>query len=265
MVMPLFLKSLMDQRRGLFFWSLGLMIIISVQLSVFPTVRSSAAGLATFIENYPEAMQKIFRMEDYTSGSGYLSTELFSMMLPLIFIAVGVGWGANAIAQEEERRTADVLFTLPISRIRILVTKILSGICAQVLLVSVTFITLAIGIRFVDISLPTLKILAASFSCAMLGIIFHAVATFFGSVFGKKSIALGGAIALAIAGFLFYSLAPLVHTFDRVLGINPFQWSLGSNPLKSGLPLGYTVLSLATALLIYGASSLVLRRRDISF
>ena len=263
MVLPLFLKSLKDQRRGLFFWSLGVMTIISVQLSVFPTVRSSAAGLAAFIENYPKAMRKIFRMEDYTSGSGYLSTELFSMMLPLIFIAVGAGWGVNAVAQEEERRTADVLFTLPISRARILTTKIISGICAQLLLVIVTFSTLVIGIRFVDISLPTVKILAASFSCAMLGTMFHAVAIFFGSVFGKKSIALGGAVALAIAGFLFYSLAPLVHTFDRVLGINPFQWALGSNPLKSGLALGYTVLSLVTMTLVYGASLLIIRSRDI--
>jgi ABC-2 type transport system permease protein len=264
MVLPLFLKTLKDQRRGLLLWSLGLATIISIQLSVFPTVRSSAAGLASFIENYPEAMQKIFRMEDYTSGSGYLSTELFSMMLPLIFIAVGAGWGANAVAQEEERRTADLLFTLPISRVRILATKIISGICAQLLLVIVTFSTLVIGIRFVDISLSTLKLLAASFSCAMLGIMFHSVAVLFGSVFGKKPIALGGTIALAIAGFLFYSLAPLVHTFDRVLGINPFQWALGSNALKSGLDLGYMFLSLGTVLVIYGASLLTLRARDIS-
>lgn len=264
MAIPLFLKTLKDQRRGFIGWCIGAIAIISIQLSVFPTVRSSAAGLNTFIENYPESLQKIFRMEDYTSGTGYLSTELFSFMLPLVFIAVGAAWGANAIAQEEERRTADVLLTLPISRTRVLSTKILSAITAQTTLVFVIFLNLFIGIRFVDISIAPARILAASFSSSLLGIIFNAVATLFGSIFGKKSIALGGAIALAFAGFLFYSLAPLVHTFDSVLGINPFQWALGSNPLKSGLDLGYTVLSLTTAFVIYGASIFILRRRDIS-
>lgn len=90
-----------------------------------------------------------------------------------------------------------------------------------------------------------------------------AVATLFGSIFGKKSISLGGAIALAIASFLFYSLAPLVHTFDRVLGINPFEWALGKNSLLSGLDFVYTSRSILTAFLVYGASVLILRRRDI--
>ncbi|MBI3429893.1 MAG: ABC transporter permease [Actinobacteria bacterium] len=264
MAIPLFLKVLKDQRRGFLGWSIGLVAIVSIQLSVFPTVRSSAEGLATFLKNYPEALQKIFRMEDYTSGPGYLSTELFSFMLPLIFIAVGTGWGANATAQEEERRTADLLLTLPISRPRILLTKIVSGITAQIVLVLILFLTLFIGIRFVDISLPVSKILAGSASGALLGVTFHAVATLFGSIFGKKSVALGGAIALAIAGFLFYSLAPLVHTFDRVLGINPFQWALGKNPLKGGLDFGYATLSILTSIIIYGASVSVLRSRDIS-
>lgn len=263
MVIPLLLKTFRDQRRGFIGWCIGAIAIISIQLSVFPTVRSSAEGLNTFIENYPEALQKIFRMEDYTSGTGYLSTELFSFMLPLVFIAVGAAWGANAIAQEEERRTADVLLTLPISRTRVLITKILSAFAAQVTLALVIFLTLFIGIRFVDISIAPTKILAASFSCALLGIIFNAVATFFGSIFGKKSIALGGAIALAFASFLFYSLAPLVHTFDRVLGINPFQWALGKNSLITGLDFVYTTRSILTTLVIYGASILTLRSRDI--
>jgi len=106
-------------------------------------------------------------MEDYTSGAGYLSTELFCMMLPLIFISIGASWGANAIVQEEERRTTDILLTLPISRVRVLSVKITAAVIAQVLL-------------------------AADW--------------------GKRSIALGGAIALAIAGF--FSLAPLVDTFE---------------------------------------------------
>jgi ABC-2 type transport system permease protein len=264
MAFPLFLKTLRDQRRGFIGWCIGAIAIISIQLSVFPTVRSSAAGLSTFIENYPEAFQKIFRMEDYTSGTGYLSTELFSLMLPLVFIAVGAGWGANAIAQEEERRTADLLFTLPIARSRILVTKILSALTAQISLVLIIFFTLFIGIRFVDISIAPAKILAASFSCSLLGMVFNAVATLFGSIFGRKSISLGGSIALAIAGFLFYSLAPLVHTFDRVLGINPFQWALGKNSLLTGLDFVYTTRSILATLVIYGASLVTLRSRDIS-
>lgn len=260
----LLVKTFRDHLRGYLVWTFGLVAMVGIQLSVYPTVRSSAAGLASFLENYPEALRQIFRMEDYTSGPGYLSTELFSMMLPLIFISIGASWGGNASAHEEERRTADILLTLPISRVKILGTKIITAILAQVLLATVLVVSLVIGIRFVDLSLGTSKIVAGAFTSVLLGILFNAVATFMGASWGKKSIALGGAIALAIAGFLFYSLAPLVDTFDRITPINPFQWTLGSSPLFRGIDFGYTVLSLLVSLGLYVASLLVFKRRDIA-
>lgn len=261
--MVLLLKTAGDHWRSYAGWTIGLLAMVGIQLSVYPTVRSSAAGLATFLDHYPEALKQIFRMEDYTSGAGYLSTELFSMMLPLIFISIGASWGANATAQEEERRTADILLTLPISRVRVLSIKITTAIIAQVLLAAVTVLSLVIGIGFVDLTLGTTKIVAGALAGALLGILFNAVATFLGAALGKRSIALGGAIALAIAGFLFFSLAPLVDTFERITPINPFQWTLGSRPLFNGIDVGYTILSLVVASAFYGAALVVFKRRDI--
>lgn len=261
--MVLFLKTARDHWRSYLIWTLGLLAMVGVQLSVYPTVRSSAAGLSTFLDNYPEALKQIFRMEDYTSGAGFLSTELFSMMLPLVFISIGASWGANASAQEEERRTADILLTLPISRVRILSIKITTAILSQVLLATTLVLSLAIGIRFVDLPLGTIKIMAGALTGALLGILFNAVATFLGAAWGKRSIALGGAIGLAIAGFLFFSLAPLVDTFERITPINPFQWTLGSRPLFEGVDVGYTMFSLVLAMALYVASLVVFRRRDI--
>lgn len=261
--MTLVFKTAKDHWKAFFFWTIGLIAMVAIQLSVYPTVRSSAAGLASFLDNYPKALREIFRMEDYTSGPGYLSTELFSMMLPLIFISIGASWGSEATAQEEERRTADLLLTLPISRVRILATKIVTAVLAQLALAIVLVFTLALGIRFVDLPLATVKIIAGALTGVLLGILFNAIATFVGAAWGKRSVALGGAIGLAIAGFLFYSLAPLVHTFDRITPVNPFQWTLGSRPLYDGIDWGYTSVSLLLATVLYLASLFVFKRRDI--
>lgn len=261
--MVLVLKTAKDHARGFLFWILGLVALVAITLSVYPTVRSSAAGLASFLNNYPEALRQIFRMEDYTSGPGYLSTELFSMMLPLIFISIGVSWGSSTTAQEEERRTADILLTLPLSRTRILALKIATSVIAQVFLAIILVLTLVIGIRFVNLPLATSKIIAGASAAALLGILFNSVSTFIGAAWGKKSAAFGGAIGMAIAGFLFFSLAPLVNTFERLTPINPFQWTLGSRPLFNGIDVGYTVLALAVAMMFYAASLVVFKRRDI--
>ncbi len=261
--MILIFKTARDHWRSYLTWTFGALAMVGIQLSIYPTVRSSAAGLTSFLDNFPKAFKQVFRMENYTTGAGFLSTELFSMLLPLIFIAVGASWGASASAQEEEDRTADILLTLPISRVRVLSIKILTAVLAQIVLASILITSLVVGIRFVDLPLGTTKIIAGVMTLLTLGILFNAISTLLGAVWGKKSLALGGAIGLAIAGFLFFSLAPLVNTFERLTPINPFQWTLGSRPLYEGVDVGYTLVSLVVTLALYGTSLFVFQRRDI--
>jgi ABC-2 type transport system permease protein len=264
LIPPLFHKTLRDHWRGYLGWNVGLISLVSILLSVYPTVRSSAGAMSSFLANYPEAMLKIFRISDYASGPGYLSSELLSFMGPLIFIAIGISWGASASAQEEENRTADLLLTLPISRSKILLTKIAAAAFAQVVLGFVLYLSLVVGARLVHLSIGSAKLVAASVACSLLGIMFNAVATILGSAWGKKSIALGGAIALALAGFLLYSMAPLVGTFDRVKTFNPFQWTLGSEPLTRGFNSGGITVTVLIVIGIYAGSLSLFRQRDIS-
>jgi ABC-2 type transport system permease protein len=263
MIPTLFFKTLRDRWRGSFGWGIGLVAMTTVLVSVYPTIRSSASALSTFVANYPEALRQIFRISDYTSGAGYLSSELFSFMVPLMFVAIGISWGASTTAQEEENRTADLLLTLPISRSKILATKVAAAISVQIVLAAVLYIALAVSVGVVSLPIGASKIAAACLSCALIGIMFNSVATFLGAALGKKSASVGGAIALALAGFLFYTLAPLVSTFDRVKLINPFQWTLGSEPLTRGINFGKVGLILFVTLTIYAASTSVFRRRDI--
>jgi ABC-2 type transport system permease protein len=244
-------------------WTIGLVAMVTMVISVYPTVRSSASALSAFVANYPEVLRRIFRLSDYTSGPGYLSSELLSFMAPLMFIAVGVSWGGTTTAQEEEHRTTDLLLTLPISRTKILVTKICAAVVAQVVLAGVLFLALLLGVHFVHLSIGSSKIAAASLSCAFLGIIYNAVGTFFGAAAGKKSISVGGAIALAFTGFIFYSLTPTVSTFNRIKLINPFQWTLGSEPLTHGLDILHISLRILAAIVLFSASTFLFGKRDI--
>ena len=113
MIIALYLKMWRDHWRSLLSWAGVAVLMVSIQMSVYPSIAKSGKGFETFLENYPDAIKKIFRMQDYTTGPGFLSTELYSMMIPLILIAIGATWGASATAEEEEKGTADLLFAFP--------------------------------------------------------------------------------------------------------------------------------------------------------
>lgn len=123
----LIIKSLRDRWRSLLAWQTGLVALVTIQMSVYPTVRDTSSDWEGAVESFPEAFREILRLEDYTSPAGYLSTELPSFVVPFIFTTLGASWGARVTSEDEERGTADIVFSLPITRRGFLVSRWITG------------------------------------------------------------------------------------------------------------------------------------------
>jgi ABC-2 type transport system permease protein len=263
MLLPLLVKTWRDRWRGLTAWTVGLVLIGIVELYVYPSIRDSAEGMSSLVEAFPEAMQEMFRMSDYTSPAGFLNVEMFSIMVPLVFISVGASWGASATADEEEKGTADLLLTLPVSRSQIVLTKGVATLAALAAIVMVISVSLVIGAAVVDMDLPASSIWAASAMSGLLGALYAGLGFLIGALTGRRGVALGAAIALAIAGFLVYSLAPMLDLFDTINPMNPFQWAVGGDPLRNGMDAGYVLGLAGVTLVLFAGALLSFSRRDI--
>lgn len=262
-LVPLLRKTLRDHLRGIFGWIAGIVALIAVQLSVYPTVRDTTSRVTDFAEAFPEAFKKIFRMEEYGTAVGYLSTELFSATLPLIFIAVGVTWGARVATDEIEAGTADILFALPISRRRFLLTRIVAEVVVLAVLGAILALALLVGTPIVDMSVSTSSIVAAAWSTALTGAVFGSVGVLIGALSGRRSMALGVSLTVAIASFVVYSLAPLVEVMDDINPFNPMQWTVGAESLKHGIDIGYSVTAVVFAGVLMAGAIVAFDRRDI--
>jgi ABC-2 type transport system permease protein len=256
--LPLLLKTWRDHWRGFLAWAVGLALITAVQLWVYPSIRDSASSTSQMIEAFPEEMRQIFDMSTYTTGEGYLNVELFSMVVPLIFIAVGATWGAAATADEEEKGTADLLLTLPVSWVRVMTTKIAATVLALVVLACVLA-----GSSMIDMGVEAGGIASACLMASLLGILYAGVAFLVGAMTGRRGVAIGATITLALAAFIAYSLASMVDFFESINPANPFEWALGFNPLVNGLDAGYVLRLLLLSIVLLAAAVLVFRRRDI--
>jgi ABC-2 type transport system permease protein len=263
MMLLLAIKTWRDHWKSLLAWAGVIVIMTSIQLSVFPSIAKTADAAKQFVDAYPEAFKKIFRMEDYTSGPGFLSTELFSLMLPLVLIAVGATWGASATAEEEEKGTADLLFTLPVSRRKIVLSKMAATATVLIFLGAVIFLNLFIGAPMVELKINFGYIAAAIANTMAMGALFSGIAFLAGAITGKKGVSLGVTSGAALLTFVFFSLAPLVDTFDSFEAINPFEWAIGGNILFDG-PDWFGCFKLLTATaLFYWLAILIFNRKDI--
>lgn len=257
-------RVLREHQKGILGWTLGIVALVVIQLAVYPTIRSSATDWSQLTDQFPDAIKKIFRMDDYASERGYLTTELLSFTLPFIVIGLGCTWGARVATEDEDSGTADIMLTLPISRSSYITSRLVAATCVLVIALVCFFATLALGTRMLELSIPLNRYISATFSLFCLGELMLIIAASIGATTGKRTTALGVSMAIAIALFVLYSLGPLVRVIDKTTKINPMQWTIGSRPLFDGTSVGYTACVVGMSLPFLLATYVYFNRRDIS-
>jgi ABC-2 type transport system permease protein len=104
----IYAKTLRDHWKGILGWGLGLAAIAALEIMVYPSIRERADEMNRLVANYPEAFKAMFGLEDFTSGAGFIQAELYSLVVPLVLIALAISFGAGATAGEEEHKTVDL-------------------------------------------------------------------------------------------------------------------------------------------------------------
>ena len=116
-------KTLRDQRRALIGWSIGVAALVLLYASFYPSIKANAAQLDKYFESLPEALRNAIGTGTISSPVGYLRSEIFSTMGPLLLLILAIGAGARAIAGEEERKTLDLLLANPVTRRTVVMQK----------------------------------------------------------------------------------------------------------------------------------------------
>lgn len=256
-------RTVVERWRSLLVWSLGLVGITAIELAVYPSIQSTQEGWRAMLDQWPDALKEAFRLDAYASGTGFLNTELFSMMFPIVLIAVAIGIAASATAGEEERGTADLLLSLPIRRGQVLSAKVLALVVCVVVVGLAGVLTIVVGAPMVDLDVGTSEVFAAGAMTVLLGLLFGSFALLVGALTGRRAAALGAGIGLAIAAFLLQVLAPMADWLEPWQKASPFYWATHSDPLLNGLDVGSTTLLVAVCVVLLAATAAVFHRRDV--
>jgi ABC-2 type transport system permease protein len=266
MLASVYAKSLRDLRRGFAWWSLGLVGLAAMMVSVYPSVRDNAA-LNKLVENYPQALKGFFGLTgqlDFTSAAGYLGTELFSFVVPLLLLIAAVAAGSNAIAGEEERGTLELLLSLPVSRRRVTLEKLAALATESVALGLVLWLGLWIGAKIAGMHISAAHLAAATASAVALAVAYGAIALLVGCATGRRGLAIAVSAAAAVAAYLVDSLAPLAHAANTLRPLSPFYHYGGVEALRHGLEPLHLLVLLGIAVVATAGAVVAVERRDLA-
>ncbi len=258
------LRTVRDAGRGLVFWTAGIVLLVVVTVSIYPSIEGNA-DLTDAVENYPKELTAFFGGElDFASGAGYLNGELYSLMVPLLLLVYGIGAGARAIAGEEEAGTLELLLAHPLRRRRVLLEKLGAAVVLLAGLGAVVFLVVTVSSAVFGLDVGTADVAAATLGAVLLAAAFAALALLVGAATGSRALAIGVAASLVIASYLLYGLGNLVDATRAGQALTPWDWYAGGDQLRNGLDWRGTVLLLASVVVLAGAAIPLFERRDLS-
>ena len=263
----LFGAAIWERRSGLVWWMLALYGVAGVTIGFWPTIRRDPGMMRSLLESMPKELFAMFGIGDpkvMLTAGGFLSSRIYSSIGLVLALAYGIGSGTRAIAGDERAGHLELLLGLPVSRARLVRSRLAAFTLMLALLCGGLAVVLFVGSAAIGLDLGAESILAANLGLFLIALLFGALALAVGAATGRPNVARGTAIGVALGGFLLNALGLYSKWFAPLRPISPFAWYLGDQPpLTRGFDTGLLLLA-ATALAFAGMAVYAISRRDIS-
>jgi ABC-2 type transport system permease protein len=257
-------RILHDQRRPLAWWSLGVVGSILLYAAFWPSIRDNASQFQGYLEKLPDAVRNMLGTNDFTTPTGYVASEVFAFVQPVLLLVYAIGAGARAIAGEEEDGTLDLLLSTPIRRHQVLHDALLAMLACCLWLEALVWLSVAVFGAAFGLRVPLGNLAAAVLDLWGLGVAFGAIALAVGAATGSRRTALGASAGLALLTYVVNALAPTVRSLAPLRFLSPFHYSAGHTPLERGLTWSDPLVLLGIAIAASVVATLAFERRDLA-
>ena len=266
MRLPIARRFLTSRVRWFVGWSIGIIAFVALTLGFYPAFETESAQMNELFENLPESIKSLAGIGggvDPFSPVGYLSSQIYATLLPLLLILASVAVAAS-IAGDEEHGLLETTYSLPISRRRVLLERLVAAMAVSLALSVVAWAVTAATAAAVSLDVGLAAMAWASVTLAVLALAVSAITVFVGALTGRKSVALAVGSVAAIGGYLITSLADArIVFFEKIEFLSVFSLYdvlivlVESNPQWSLAGLGAVTVAFSAA------ATLVIDFRDV--
>jgi len=229
-------QMLRERRRTVLWWTLAVLALTAITAASYPAVRDMGSALEQVLEFMPEGTLELMGAAGgITSPAGYLNSQLYSNILPILLLIFGIGTAAWTVAGAEREGTLEPLLANPVSRSRTALERFTgTAILLSVPTLAMTLLLIVLRTPFELGDVDAGKLVAAGVGTYLLVLLFVSLTYAVGAATGSKGGAIATGAGAAAATYVVFALSSFVDFFRDLRVISPWHWFLDNSPLIEG-------------------------------
>ncbi|MGE7760305.1 ABC transporter permease subunit [Peribacillus sp. NPDC097895] len=264
--MNIFLKEMKHHRKSLIFWSIGVFLMVTSGMTKYEAYSSSGQSINDLIADIPKSMRAVlgFSDLDLTKASGYYGMLFLYLLLMATIHAVMLG--ATIIAKEERDKTSEFLFVKPVSRSKVITTKLLAAFTNIVIFNLATFVSSIILLgKYSDGEAVNGEIAILMAAMLFLQVLFMVIGSALAAVKKKPKTAASVAAGILLLTYMLSIVIDLNENIEGLRYLTPFKYFEAENVMYGGgLDVIFVVISLILILTLLVVTYVFYKKRDLN-
>jgi ABC-2 type transport system permease protein len=260
----MFLHELKAYRKSTIVWTCSLVAIAIVFLSMYPSFSKDVDGVKKLLESYPEEVRKAFgiTLESFSSVLGFYSYLFIYVSLCGSIQAMNLG--LSVISKETSDKTADFLLTKPVTRKKIMTTKLLA-ILASIIITNIVFLIAAILMAYaVSTTSFDIKIfIMISITMFFIQLMFMSLGVLISTIISKIKSVISISLSTVFGLFIINMLDSVIDS-DVLKYLTPFKYFDPSYIIKnSSYETSFIIIEVIFILVSISISYYIYSKKDI--
>ncbi len=256
-------KSLYDKRWMMLAWSLGVLVLVVFVVLLFPDFGKNNQ-ISEQLQKLPESLQAISGSFDINTIEKYLDSQVFFNNLTFLFVILGIGFGVNALATEEDKGTLERVLATPVGKVRFFAEKFAVGAIIFAVVCVVAGIGVIVGTALVNEHVSIVRVVQACINLWIFTLVFGTLALAVGAITGRKNLSIAIPTALVVAMYILYTFAQSVKWLKGWDKLTINYYYADSHVVVKGINFGDLLVMVAVIAILFVAGIVVFKNRDIN-
>jgi ABC-2 type transport system permease protein len=263
--MNIFIREIKAHLKSIIAWSVGMLFMIISGMGKYTSYSDSGQSVNEMIATMPKTLRAVLGFGDFdvTKASGFYGM-LFLYLVIMVTIHASM-LGANIIAKEERDKTTEFLMVKPVSRSKVITSKLLAALANVVVL---NLVTLVLSIVIVGkysrgeaVSGDIQILMIAMF---ILQLLFLFVGTGIASVSRNPKVSASIATTVLLIAFIVSVMIDMSSKLEGLKYFTPFKYFAAQNIMYGGgLDAVFVILSFVIIAIMICVTYVFYNKRDL--